>query len=461
MTARKRALPSDEITIERVECRTDYTVLPNALLNDVRLKALPYAVLIYLLSKPGTWKVHTNEVRKRFGISRPVTLKAIKELIRIGYVQRELMRDESHKITGVRVRVAAWPKFAEPADGEAVAEVEAPALAPAEHAEAMPDVPAEALAGSEPSGPSAVQDSVLRPTRPPGSFSPVLSNDIHKSPPLPPQPSLAASKREGSGAAVALPVDSPHVLAARPPAHSSGAPPVPKNYFADRDSRTEPRHALAAMPPTGTREEGQGAGPPVLEPITFENFWKHYELRNPRNRAKARVRWIDLALAEQAAAHARMSQYFAVCATRNQRVVEAWKYLGDRVFRALDPARHVPDPKPIAPRLTPMEFAERMVLTQPIGVAAAREGWAMYLLEFAKRHARLPRPDEVQPLRDQIRESQQAAERLGALDPPDGSLERMQLNVHKTHLSREAELAARILKAAQDRDADDFSKETP
>lgn len=70
-----------------------YTVFSNDLLNDETLSADALGVLVYLLSKPGNWRVLPGPLGKRFGCGRDKIYRIMNELIVAGYAQRFQDRD--------------------------------------------------------------------------------------------------------------------------------------------------------------------------------------------------------------------------------------------------------------------------------------------------------------------------------------------------------------------------------
>lgn len=71
-----------------------YTTFANALLNDESLSADALGVLVYLLSKPGNWRVLPGPLGKRFGCGRDKIYRIMNELIEAGYAERYQTRDD-------------------------------------------------------------------------------------------------------------------------------------------------------------------------------------------------------------------------------------------------------------------------------------------------------------------------------------------------------------------------------
>lgn len=76
-----------------------FTVFSNALLND-NLSAEALGVLVFLLSKPGDWKIMPGSLGKHFGCGRDKIYRIMGELIETGYAAREPDRDSSGVIRG-------------------------------------------------------------------------------------------------------------------------------------------------------------------------------------------------------------------------------------------------------------------------------------------------------------------------------------------------------------------------
>ena len=72
----------------------NYTVIPNALLNDTDISGECLAMMVYLLSKPTDWQLSVKNLMKRFGWGRDKTYQAIAGLIERGYVIKNAQRNE-------------------------------------------------------------------------------------------------------------------------------------------------------------------------------------------------------------------------------------------------------------------------------------------------------------------------------------------------------------------------------
>lgn len=80
--------------INRSALTENFTVLPNALLNDDRVTGEGLALMVYLLSKPPSWQLSPTDIRKRFKWGREKAYKVIAALIECGYIIKEAQRNE-------------------------------------------------------------------------------------------------------------------------------------------------------------------------------------------------------------------------------------------------------------------------------------------------------------------------------------------------------------------------------
>ena len=79
--------------INRSALTENFTVFPNALLNDDRLTGEGLALMVYLLSKPSSWQLSPTNIRKRFKWGKDKAYKVINGLIECGYIIKEAQRD--------------------------------------------------------------------------------------------------------------------------------------------------------------------------------------------------------------------------------------------------------------------------------------------------------------------------------------------------------------------------------
>ncbi|MDR6953803.1 hypothetical protein J2X65_003166 [Ancylobacter sp. 3268] len=71
----------------------NFTVLPNAVVEDDRLSPEALGVLVYLRSRPEAWNVELSHLSERFRIGRDKTQRVVAELVDAGWIKRERTRD--------------------------------------------------------------------------------------------------------------------------------------------------------------------------------------------------------------------------------------------------------------------------------------------------------------------------------------------------------------------------------
>ncbi len=81
------------MVIQRNKHRSNYTVMPNAILAS-GLSAETCGVLWYLLTKPPQWRIDVAEVQRHFGMGRDRVYRIITELQAAGYARRLTPRGE-------------------------------------------------------------------------------------------------------------------------------------------------------------------------------------------------------------------------------------------------------------------------------------------------------------------------------------------------------------------------------
>ncbi|MBM3641606.1 MAG: hypothetical protein FJX15_09750, partial [Alphaproteobacteria bacterium] len=57
-------------TIYRPARRERFTIVTNHIMNDRRLSAAALGVLVYLLSLPDDWSIHSGQLQERFDVGR-------------------------------------------------------------------------------------------------------------------------------------------------------------------------------------------------------------------------------------------------------------------------------------------------------------------------------------------------------------------------------------------------------
>ena len=80
--------------INKSTLKDNYSVVPNAMINDIGLDADCLAVMMYLLSKPSNWVVKPTNIQNRFKFGRDKTYRIINQLVKRQYIVREEHRTE-------------------------------------------------------------------------------------------------------------------------------------------------------------------------------------------------------------------------------------------------------------------------------------------------------------------------------------------------------------------------------
>ncbi len=75
-----------------------YVMLNKFFLSDNRLSLKAKGLLTYLLSKPDDWRVYEFEIVGSSKDSRDSVRTAIKELVDVGYIERQRLRDEKGQL---------------------------------------------------------------------------------------------------------------------------------------------------------------------------------------------------------------------------------------------------------------------------------------------------------------------------------------------------------------------------
>lgn len=105
-------MSKDELIIRR-HLTENFTVMPNDLLNDELLKSDGLALMCYLLSKPQDWIVRHKDIQNRMGWGRDKTRNVIASLVKIGYIEKETIREEG-KFSETRYIVKDSPRPEKP-----------------------------------------------------------------------------------------------------------------------------------------------------------------------------------------------------------------------------------------------------------------------------------------------------------------------------------------------------------
>lgn len=106
-------------TIHRKKLTDNFTVLPNALLQDKRLSFKARGILCLMLSLPQNWQTYSSWIQEQGLEGREAVQSALAELEALGYLQRNPEKDD---LTG-RFLGNVWhwnsePKIQIPADGK-------------------------------------------------------------------------------------------------------------------------------------------------------------------------------------------------------------------------------------------------------------------------------------------------------------------------------------------------------
>lgn len=83
------------------ELEGNYTMIPNALITDLRISPNEFRLYCYLRSKPGTWKINNTDIQKRLGVKTRATLSGYwKKLMELELIKRERSSLKQGKFTG-------------------------------------------------------------------------------------------------------------------------------------------------------------------------------------------------------------------------------------------------------------------------------------------------------------------------------------------------------------------------
>ena len=75
-----------------IKPRVKFTQVPNDLICSSELTGIQKAVYCYLLSRPDDWKFYTSEIAKNMKESKDTIYKALKELIKFGWIEKKQIR---------------------------------------------------------------------------------------------------------------------------------------------------------------------------------------------------------------------------------------------------------------------------------------------------------------------------------------------------------------------------------
>ena len=85
------------MTIIRVEKKDNYSILPNAAINDKRLSLEARGLLVFLLSKPNDWRVNSRALTNISPAGRDKIRRILRELEQFGYLERRRFQGKDGK----------------------------------------------------------------------------------------------------------------------------------------------------------------------------------------------------------------------------------------------------------------------------------------------------------------------------------------------------------------------------
>ncbi|HEY0090237.1 MAG TPA: hypothetical protein VGB37_15420 [Candidatus Lokiarchaeia archaeon] len=80
------------------------------IINDKNLSWKSKGILVYLLSKPDSWKIYEKEISEHSKDGIRATRSGIKELIKFKYIERIQKKDKQNKFAGYEYNVYEVPK---------------------------------------------------------------------------------------------------------------------------------------------------------------------------------------------------------------------------------------------------------------------------------------------------------------------------------------------------------------
>jgi len=86
--------------LRRASRKRNFSIIDNTIINDVRLRGLSRAVLIYILSKPDNWQIRKGDLFKQFPDSKNAIQIALRELRKCGYAALKPLKDSSGHLCG-------------------------------------------------------------------------------------------------------------------------------------------------------------------------------------------------------------------------------------------------------------------------------------------------------------------------------------------------------------------------
>ena len=98
-----------EVTIFKFKESDPYTRISNATLQDTRLSFKARGLLAYILSLPDDWSINVTHLETQSPQGKEAIYSALKELSELGYMRKEILRNEAGQIDGHR-----WIAFNNP-----------------------------------------------------------------------------------------------------------------------------------------------------------------------------------------------------------------------------------------------------------------------------------------------------------------------------------------------------------
>lgn len=105
--------------IIRKKLEGNYTRIPNEFILDETISDKARGTLARLLSRPDTWNVNVNHLVKTGTDGHTAVRSSITELIKAGYIHRDVTREKSGRITGTQYLI--FDRRVPPADARAAA----------------------------------------------------------------------------------------------------------------------------------------------------------------------------------------------------------------------------------------------------------------------------------------------------------------------------------------------------
>ncbi len=93
------------MTTFRVNKNANYSVINNQFLNDKKLSWKAKGILTWLLSRPDNWQIFLKDMQERSKDGRDSTAMGINELIDVGYIIRESIKNERNQFIGYNYQV--------------------------------------------------------------------------------------------------------------------------------------------------------------------------------------------------------------------------------------------------------------------------------------------------------------------------------------------------------------------